>query len=149
MKNIFAILTVVAVSGATLVFASGLPARHPAGIDLGERKPLCSDCHGDERDPIVFRRYDHTATFLDDHKILARMRPGVCELCHRQESCQDCHATRSELKPSILNQVETYKASPHRGDYITRHRFEARIDPTSCYRCHGNPRRSLTCRRCH
>ena len=134
---------------AAVALADGLPARHPSYVELGDRKPVCSDCHEDENEPILFKRYNHTPLFLEEHKRLARTRPDVCELCHRQASCQDCHATRTELKPSVKRQVQTYKRSPHRGDYLSRHRLQARIDPARCYRCHGNPRRSASCRRCH
>ena len=33
----------------------------------------------------------------------------------------------------------------HRGDYLTRHAVEARSDPASCRKCHGQ----RTCRSCH
>jgi hypothetical protein len=38
---------------------------------------------------------------------------------------------------------------PHRGDYVTRHRIDGRIDPTACFRCHGSPKRAKLCASCH
>ncbi len=148
-KNHILFLIIATCLAAATAYGKKIPPGHPAYVDLGNRKPVCSDCHGDESDPIVFSRYNHTSFFLEEHKTLARSRPEVCELCHRQDSCQDCHAGKTELKPSTRRPLATYKRTPHRGDYISRHRLEARIDPASCFRCHGNPRRSLSCKRCH
>jgi hypothetical protein len=70
-------------------------------------------------------------------------------MCHQQSFCNDCHATYVELKPSIKNQDATYRRSPHRGDWLSRHRIEGSLDPTSCIRCHRNPKTATTCAPCH
>jgi hypothetical protein len=70
-------------------------------------------------------------------------------MCHQTSFCNDCHATRVELKPSERHKTETYRRMPHRGNYLARHRIDGRVDPTSCFRCHGNPKTARTCSPCH
>ena len=94
-------------------------------------------------------RYVHTADFGKSHRPEATQGEAVCAMCHQTSFCNDCHATRVELKPSLKNQTETYRSMPHRGDYLSRHRIDGRVDPTSCFRCHGNPKSARTCANCH
>jgi hypothetical protein len=126
-----------------------LPTTHPRLFELGERREFCTKCHGFKKEPIDFERYNHTATFTDSHRLVAYQDEGVCALCHNQGFCSDCHATHVELKPSLKSQTENYRRVQHRGDYLSRHRIEGRIDPTSCFRCHGNPKSAQTCQSCH
>ena len=56
--------------------------------------------------------------------------------------------TRVELKPSILRQTDTYRTLPHRGDYLTRHKIDGKINPALCYKCHGR-RNDRRCQQCH
>jgi hypothetical protein len=37
---------------------------------------------------------------------------------------------------------------PHRGDYITQHQIDGRINPAPCFRCHGR-RNNERCAECH
>ena len=68
---------------------------------------------------------------------------------HEDISEDEALPSKSELKPSLRNQSDTFRRMPHRGDFLTRHRIEGKIDPTSCFRCHGNPRASQVCAPCH
>jgi hypothetical protein len=126
-----------------------LPAAHPDISEFSQRREFCTKCHGFKREPIDFERYNHTPLFTDSHRLVAYEDDRICALCHSIGFCNDCHATRVELKPSLRNQTENYRRMQHRGDYLARHRIDARIDPTSCFRCHGNPRSSQTCQPCH
>lgn len=126
-----------------------LPAAHPEIFELGQRREFCTKCHGYKKEPVDFERYNHTALFTDSHRMVAYQDERVCALCHGQSFCSDCHAARLELKPSVRNPTENYRRVQHRGDYLTRHRIEGRMDPTSCVRCHGNPVSAGTCRSCH
>jgi len=123
-----------------------IPVAHPDEVGRNE---MCTECHETEEDSIIFERYDHTVYFSNKHGHEASRSARVCNMCHRQSFCNDCHVARTELKPSIKNQTDTYRRMPHRGDYLTRHRIDGRIDPTPCFRCHGNPKSSQTCVRCH
>jgi len=126
-----------------------LPAKHPEDSGIGKRPPICIDCHDARAEHINWQQFDHTAYFADNHRQVASRNPQVCAMCHQTSFCNDCHATGSELKPSLKNQAETYRRTPHRGDYLSRHRIDGRVDPTSCFRCHGNPKSAQTCVRCH
>jgi len=124
-----------------------LPDKHPE--QLGKGRPNCLDCHERDDGVVVFANYVHTPDWLHVHRLRAYQNDRVCSMCHQQSFCNECHTTRVELKPSILRQTDTYRRTQHRGDYLSRHRFDARVDPTSCVRCHGNPRASKTCAPCH
>ena len=133
---------------ATLESGWTLPATHPSEADLGARPTNCLDCH-EAGEGIAFQRYVHDVYWADTHRQASYQNAQVCAMCHQQSFCNDCHATRVELKPSLKEQGETYRRMPHRGDYLTRHRIDGRVDPTSCFRCHGNPKTAQTCARCH
>lgn len=125
-----------------------LPKQHPSEADLGQAPKNCLECHdGDDR--LAFASFVHTPTWGQNHRQQAYQQEAVCSMCHQTSFCNDCHATRVELKPSLKNQTDTTRQMPHRGDYLSRHRIDGRVDPTSCFRCHGNPKASQTCVRCH
>lgn len=142
----------ILVSGLLLVGCAALkggyavPSRHPE--DVGRGRPACSACH-EAGQALAYARFDHTASFAGNHSREAAQSERVCAMCHEQSFCNDCHVARSELKPSVKNATDTYRGMPHRGDYLSRHRIDARIDPTSCFRCHGNPKASKACVSCH
>jgi hypothetical protein len=150
LKRIFPALCVLVLLGACATLQGGydLPLQHPAELERG-RRPLCTDCHEARGDKIAYGRFDHTVHFGDGHSQEARQGERVCAMCHQTSFCNDCHATRVELKPSDKNQSDTYRRMPHRGDYRSRHIIDGRIDPTSCFRCHGNPKTARTCASCH
>ncbi len=135
---------------ACAVFKSGYtaPASHPMELEAGKR-PVCTECHEQRSETVNYRRYNHSIFFMDNHRQASYQQRQMCAMCHSTSFCNDCHATRVELKPSIKNQTENYRRMPHRGDYLSRHFVDGRTDPVSCYRCHGNPKTAATCRRCH
>ena len=126
------------------------PGSHPDEIaDESGRRQMCTDCHQTAKDTIVFERFNHNVYFTDKHGYQARQNTMVCNMCHDQSFCNECHVTRVELKPSIKAQTENRRRMIHRGDYLTRHQIDGRINPVPCFRCHGNPRSSKECVRCH
>jgi hypothetical protein len=133
---------------ATLKGGYELPPRHPEELERGKR-PVCTECHEARDDQIPYARFNHTAFFADSHRQEVYQAERLCALCHQTSFCNDCHATRVELKPSDKNPTETYRRLPHRGDYRSRHIIDGRIDPTSCFRCHGNPKTAISCQPCH
>ena len=142
----FALVAVYACAskqGPTYVF----PSAHPEWQEEKGR-PICTDCH-EENGRIVFSRFNHTVTFTDNHRQLAYQYSQVCSMCHQQRFCDDCHGVWVEQKPSDKDSTSTYRRTPHRGDYLSRHRIDGRLDPTSCFRCHGNPKTAETCAPCH
>ena len=153
-KNLLSMMTLLAV--VLLVAAcAGLqssytpPANHPSTADLEEVPKVCTNCHDARGENVAYGRYVHTADFGTSHRPAATQGEAICAMCHQTSFCNDCHATRVELKPSLKNQAETYRNAPHRGDYLSRHRIDGRVDPTSCFRCHGNPKSARSCARCH
>lgn len=126
-----------------------LPSTHPPEAELGNTPPICVDCHDARGGVLDFERYNHTPFFGENHRQEAYQNAQVCAMCHQRSFCNDCHATRVELKPSLKNPTDVLGRKPHRGDFLTRHRIEGRIDPSSCFRCHGNPKTAQTCAPCH
>lgn len=122
---------------------------HPSAADLGVKPKLCSDCHEGATEPIPFARFDHTPFFTDNHRFEAQQYEQTCRGCHQVSFCNDCHATRVELTPSVKNPTDNDRRMQHRGDYLSRHRIDGRMDPVSCFRCHGNPKTARTCASCH
>ena len=131
---------------ATMTARYTVPSEHPEKMS---RNQICTECHETQAETIVYERYDHTVYFADNHGPVARVDGPVCNMCHQQSFCNDCHVLKTDLKPSIKNQTQNYRRMPHRGDYLSRHQIDGRIDPISCYRCHGNPKSSESCAQCH
>ena len=123
------------------------PAVHPE--ELGNVRPMCTECHDARAEHINYEEFNHDASFVGPHRQQAYQNADVCSMCHAQSFCNDCHVSRVELKPSLKNPTDTYRAMPHRGDYLSRHQVDGRVDPTSCFRCHGNPRATKSCAPCH
>lgn len=151
------ILTTLTLLAAVLLVAAcaGLQssyeplARHPSAEDLGEQPKVCTDCHEARGENIAYESYVHDTDYGKNHRAQAYQGEAICAMCHQTSFCNDCHATGVELKPSLKNQSDTDRAMPHRGDYLSRHRIDARMDPTPCFRCHGNPKSAEVCVRCH
>jgi hypothetical protein len=125
------------------------PLQHPEDAGLGKRPPICTDCHEASDEHFNWQRFNHDTYFGDNHRQQAYQNSRVCGMCHQQSFCSDCHAIDIELKPSDKNPTATYRRSPHRGDWLARHRIEGALDPTSCIRCHRNPKTAATCVPCH
>ncbi len=155
LKRILTLLMVLAApltllgSCAALQSDFALPRQHPPEAELGGRNPVCTDCHEPRGDYLAYERFNHTAFFAGNHRQEAYQNERLCAMCHQEGFCNTCHATQVELKPSIRNQTDNFRRMPHRGDYLSRHRIDGRIDPTSCFRCHGSPKTAKTCVTCH
>lgn len=118
-----------------------LPAWHPMEVSAGQ---MCSDCHTDWRAAL-----NHTPDFAAGrHKSYAAQQQQVCDFCHVQSFCMDCHANKEELKPSQKYQDAPERTMPHRGDYLTQHKIDGKINPASCIPCHGRLN-NQRCKVCH
>lgn len=113
---------------------------HPEEI---KGPPQCSSCH--EADQALF---DHGVDFVSNHRDLAVQGSRTCELCHQPSSCADCHGRKEELRPSEKNLLRPGSSAPHRGDYLTQHRVDGRLNPAPCFGCHGR-KNDWRCRECH
>jgi hypothetical protein len=133
---------------ALLADTPSVPVPHPEELKGG--KADCSECHSDVSTGALkpYDSFRHTKPFVAGHGFYARQGQGLCSSCHGPSFCLSCHGRRDELMPAVKDADRPDRALPHRGDYLTRHRIEGRIDPGSCIPCHGNKQAGL-CRGCH
>lgn len=153
-KAVFLVLA--AALGLGLSLGCGLVApgqsvapTHPQ--ELGAGRPQCATCHADaqlEAAGKPYTAFDHTAQFVKDHKFLAGSDSKVCAVCHTQSFCADCHSGKTMLTPDVKLGNRPDRESPHRADYLTVHRFDAKADPSSCFKCHGRAN-NQQCTMCH
>jgi hypothetical protein len=126
-----------------------LPATHPEQLAAGPVS--CSECHDNEQKGTLkpFAAFNHSRTFVKNHRFYAATDDALCATCHKLSFCADCHTNRTEFKPSVKNLDRPDLMMPHRGDYLTLHKIEGKLDPASCYRCHGrtNNERCVACHR--
>lgn len=141
-------LTSIALSVIAILFAASacskdnsLRKAHPFELTTA---PVCSGCHGD--DPKL--AYDHTPDFARKHSSYAAQGRQICTVCHAPSFCSDCHAGREELTPDMKLKTSPERFSPHRGDYMTQHKMDGRIDPARCFVCHGRSN-NARCSACH
>ena len=151
------LLFIVVAIGLGVLTACGLLSPEPSYLpthpqdNIGSGRPLCSSCHENETSKVALKSYasfDHTPAFVKDHRFQAYQDSGVCASCHAQSFCAPCHAGKTMMKPSTLLGNRPDRESPHRGDYLTLHRMEGKMDPTSCYTCHGRANNEK-CTTCH
>lgn len=129
--------------------APSVPPKHPEDL-AGTVRADCRECHSDLSTGALkpYDSFRHTAAFVKVHGLYARQGQNLCASCHAPSFCQACHARGEEIKPSTKMGDRPDLSLPHRGDYIVTHRLDGRIDPGSCFRCHGN-KDDLKCRACH
>src|ERR1039457_1693132 len=137
---IFVLLTgIITITACSHILSSenSLPASHPEA--LGEGRVDCSECHEDQIKGILkpYETFKHSFEFIRQHRLFAGQNERLCAVCHHTSFCNDCHANEVEIKPSMKLGNRPDREIPHRGDYLTMHRIDGKVDPASCYRCHG------------
>lgn len=146
MKILKARIWIISILSAILALfyacatTSSLGKEHPFEVPS---PPICSECHEDDRAAL-----NHTSDYNLRHKFYAAQQQQVCSLCHKASFCSDCHANKEELKPSDKFKDSPRRFLPHRGDYLTQHRIDGRINPSPCLKCHGR-NNNARCRACH
>ncbi|MDA8178970.1 MAG: cytochrome C [Desulfobacteria bacterium] len=125
-----------------------VPPKHPE--DLPRGRVDCLECHEDVSTGALkpYAAFRHSRVFIDSHGTYARQGQNLCASCHAPAFCQTCHAGKEEIKPNVKMSDRPDRMAPHRGDYLVTHRIDGRIDPGSCFRCHGN-KNDAKCRQCH
>jgi hypothetical protein len=128
--------------------APSVPPKHPEELPPG--RVDCLECHKDVSTGALkpYATVRHSRVFIDSHGTYARQGQNLCSSCHKPEFCQACHAGKEELKPNVKMGDRPDRMAPHRGDYLVAHRIDGRLDPGSCFRCHGN-KNDAKCRQCH
>ena len=126
-----------------------LPASHPEELATGPVS--CTECHEDQQKGSLkaYASFNHSRAFIANHRFYAASDAILCATCHKVSFCADCHTNQTEIKPSSKLGNRPDRALPHRGDFLTLHKIEGKLDPASCYRCHGraNNERCVTCHR--
>lgn len=139
-----AVLILFAAALSVVIFAcaqtASMATKHPVEV---EKMPLCSNCHTDWRAAL-----SHTADFDTRHKFYASQRKQTCSLCHKESFCADCHAHKEEIKPSDKYKDSPEMSMPHPGDYLTQHKIDGKLNPASCFPCHGRQNNDR-CKVCH
>ena len=137
---LFILTAALAAMIVACVGTASMATKHPVEV---ETMPICSDCHTDGRAAL-----SHTSDFSTRHKFYAAQQKQTCSVCHKDAFCADCHANKEELKPSDKYKDSPERTMPHRGDYISQHKIDGKINPASCFPCHGR-QNNERCRVCH
>lgn len=125
-----------------------VPPKHPE--ELAGWRADCRECHSDVSTGALkpYASFRHSVVFIKQHAPYAVQGQALCASCHGPSFCQGCHARSEELKPNTRMGDRPDMILPHRGDYIVLHQLDGRIDPGSCFKCHGN-KNDARCRACH
>ena len=146
---------VLALAGLFMILGAcaqmtSLPSSHPETLTVGQQVS-CAECHEDNQKGTLkaFDAFSHSPSFVKNHRFYAASDDRLCSTCHKSSFCNDCHTNQVEMKPSYKYGNRPDRDMPHRGNFMTMHRIEGKIDPASCYRCHGraNNERCITCHR--
>lgn len=158
MKLFQQLFPALALAGLIMILAAcaqmksipGLPASHPETLAIGQQVS-CTECHEDQQKGTLkaFNSFSHSPAFVKNHRFYASSDERLCSTCHKSSFCNDCHTNQVEMKPSIKYGNRPDRDMPHRGNFMTLHKIEGKLDPASCYRCHGraNNERCITCHR--
>jgi hypothetical protein len=124
---------------------TSLPRTHPEDVrKMGLSRPNCSECHTDSWSALNHR----APNFFAKHRFYATAERQACRSCHHESFCADCHAHNDEIKPNDKYTDSPERNLPHRGDYLSQHRIDGKVNPTTCVRCHGR-QNNERCKTCH
>ncbi len=93
----------------------------------------CITCHLENREGRKPRFHD--GQWVHHHKMMAEEERYKCALCHEEESCEGCHATRMPVShtPRWMRSTHGRMAAHEREDCATCHRS------SFCENCHSQP----------
>jgi hypothetical protein len=147
--------------GCTLCHAETVASRRLAETARPPMFELCGRCHrrdfgredclrcheGLHESPArPLSLYDHGQDFLRRHGTAAKGGEAVCAHCHGDEGCAQCHArNKVPVRTWLRSDPGVERPGPHRGDFLTRHAVEARVDGKACLSCHEE----RSCLSCH
>jgi len=155
MRRSTKILSLLALAGMLAITACAqmkalpnLPASHPEQLSHGPVS--CTECHEDQQSGSMkpYAAFNHTQNFVKNHRFYAATDDVLCASCHKVSFCADCHSNKTDMKPSVKNGNRPDRMMPHRGDFLTLHKIEGKLDPASCYSCHGRAN-NQQCVACH
>ena len=107
----------------------------------------CSPCHAAKdlakTPPQTFMRHDQG--FMRHHGQMAAEDGRLCQSCHTQAQCSDCHDASQVLTRERRTPEKVESTTVHGGGFLVRHPLEAASEPARCARCHAPE----TCDSCH
>jgi hypothetical protein len=117
---------------------------HDHEADRDGRK--CDACHRDLETSGELPRSHlaHDGDWLRDHGTRAASSSDLCQTCHGERFCAQCHGTTVAALPATQRFANPFTPSVHRAGFQSRHALEAKADPGACQTCH-QPERCSTC----
>lgn len=106
----------------------------------------CSTCHTNlvEEGTLPQTHLAHDGDWIREHGTRAASSGDLCETCHKQSFCADCHGQTVPALTARRRFADPFSASAHRAGFAARHSLEARSDPGACATCH-QPDRCVAC----
>lgn len=136
----------IAMGGQTLLPPMGSCLschEHANSFELND----CDGCHVDIREETVRPRSHlvHEEDYLQRHRIDAAANQDLCETCHTQSQCAECHGANVAVLPQRREFSRPTLSGLHRAGFRSRHGREAAADRGLCVTCHTEE----SCARCH
>ena len=115
--------------------------------DAARDARTCSACHRGLEDTTMLPQSHlaHDGDWLREHGTRAASSGDVCQTCHREQFCAECHGKTVAALPATLHFSNPFAPSVHRAGFTARHALEARAEPGACATCHSPDR----CASCH
>ena len=107
----------------------------------------CNACHRGLEDTKLLPQSHlaHDGDWMREHGTRAASSGDVCQTCHREEFCAECHGKTVAALPATQHFADPFSPSVHRAGFTARHALEARAEPGACATCHTPDR----CASCH
>ena len=107
----------------------------------------CNACHRNLEDTKLLPQSHlaHDGDWMHEHGTRAAASGDVCQSCHREQFCAECHGKTVAALPATLQFSNPFAPSVHRAGFAARHSLEARAEPGACATCHSPDR----CASCH
>ena len=107
----------------------------------------CDACHRNLEDTRTLPQSHlaHDGDWPRDHGTSAASSGDLCQSCHREQFCANCHGKTCAALPATRRFTDPFTPSVHRAGFAARHALSARAEPGACATCHSTER----CTSCH
>ncbi len=107
----------------------------------------CDACHKglEDSNTLPETHLAHDGDWLREHGTRAASSGDLCQSCHRDEFCAECHGKTVAVLPATAHFADPMATTIHRAGFASRHALEARAEPGACTTCHSPDR----CASCH
>lgn len=108
---------------------------------------LCTKCHASlaQYAIVPVTQQAHRPGFFREHGRHFERGGDLCQQCHGQTFCRDCHDRRNPLPPDFTFPDRPERAVVHRMGWRQTHATDARLWPDTCTGCHA----PQDCQKCH